>query len=66
MMISIQYDFFEEIKEDETLQRVEALELSHDKVRKRLFAEVAGLSKEFLKMTDEMDRLRGMIMERKK
>lgn len=59
MIAEIQLDFFQEVTREDALKaELDALKESHDKVRKKLFAQVGALSKMVIDQQEELACLR--------
>jgi len=59
MSAQVQLDFFQETTREDVLKaELDALKESHDKVRKRLFAQVGALSKMVINQQEEIACLR--------
>lgn len=65
--MNIQFDLFLPI-DDESLvkQELEQVKLQYDKLRKSFFARQAGQDKEIMRLSNELEALRSMLLERKK
>jgi len=65
--MTFQLDFFEEVT-DVTLARQEARAAieAADKLRRSFFARQAGQDKEIMRLSNELEQLRAMLLERKK
>lgn len=66
MTIAIQYDLFEENLDDLSILRkeVETIAERQDRQRRAIFAKHAELMKIVVKQTEEIDKLREMMMKR--
>ena len=58
MIVEIQYDLFEETTEqDELREEINALRISHDKVRKAMFRRLNEVCKLFIGTVDRIEKL---------
>lgn len=65
--MNIQYDLFEPITEESLIrQELAETKATCDKLRKRFFAAQAGQDKEIMRLSNELEQLRAMLLERKK
>ena len=62
----MQLDFFEEYTEEDFLKvEIKELKESQDRLRKGLFSRLNELSKLYLKIEDDLERIRKMLIREK-
>jgi len=59
MQTAMQYDFFKEVSNEDVLKaELSALKESHDRVRKKTFAQLSELTKMYLRQQEEIEYMK--------